>query len=224
MAAHPPSSRAALLATLDRLIADAKSRRTELTAAIAAGQQREQQLRGAVDEARRAYRATNDGIAESTRAIEIAMLSGADRRAIRVMNRQHRQAEDDSEAEYQQRRQRWGYRPGDGPVRGCPVGDNHALRALLMQDVVVGSYRHDPNVETVKVKVLRPGAKKAFAFVRVPARDPITLTYVFEYILADEELSSRVLARLQLSGNSYRLHRPADVAEPAATATAVHGS
>ena len=221
MAAHPSSTRAATLATLDRLIAETKARRSELSAEIASGKQREQQLHDAVDDARRAYRATNDGIAESARAIEIALLSGADRRTVRAMQRQHRQAEDDSDIEYQQRRQRWDHRAGDGPVRGCPVGDNHALRALLMQDVVVGSYRHDPTVDTVKVKVLRPGVKKAYAFVQVPARDPITLTYVFEHILADDDLATRVLTRLRLPASNYQRLQAAgtDSAATASTAT-----
>ena len=156
------------------------------------------------------FRSTGLGLAISMRAIETAKLSGANPREVRRLVAKHVTAEDHSADEYRRRRDAWGPRSGDGPWRACPVGADPVIAANLIREGVHGSYRHDPAVTAIRVRLYRliPGQRLRTTAV-VPASDPLTLTDVISHIASDPTTFSRIQQRLHLSETLLLPHPPA---------------
>lgn len=191
------SVQALLAVALKRL----SERRSQVADQLVVAQQRQMKLVERRDRALRRYRSTPAGIAESLRALETATLRGASPHEIRTLQQLHVAAENESRTEYVQRSDRWGHTPGDGPVRGCPVGSG-PLAATVLSDMLFGSYRYDPSAPKVSVRlfVVR-GHQRHTISVKVPAAEPIALTYVLASI--DPKQLQRVCARLHLNESEY---------------------
>lgn len=152
------------------------------------------------------YRATPQGIAESLRELETAELAGADRATLRTLQRNHIAAEQLSADEYGRRRDRWGHKLGDGPVRGCPAGPLGGMRTQVMRDRVFGSYRHDPAVTAVRVSLFRLTADRRLrTAVTYPLHGEslesgasLDLSTVLAWSFSSGAVSDRILERLQL--------------------------
>ncbi|WP_156150373.1 hypothetical protein [Gordonia sihwensis] len=150
------------------------------------------------------YQSTPRGIAESIRAIEMATIVGAPRAELRTLQRQHLAAEAVSEEEYNTRSTRWGHATGDGPARGCPVGDDPHLQPLILRDQVLGSYRLDPHAPTVRVRLFRnTGAGRLRTEVTVPATVPMTLSAILSFAFDDRRTRARLLDRLHLDAQQW---------------------
>ncbi|WP_042377296.1 hypothetical protein [Gordonia alkanivorans] len=189
------------------LLADAHARlshkREQVTSELAAAQRREQDLAARADKAAARYRATPVGIAESIRAIEAAMLNGARGAHLRHLQRLHVAAENESHEEYLQRSSRWGHTPGDGPVRGCPVGSG-PLVVHILHDKLLGSYRHDPAAEVVAVRLFILGRIRPAVTVDVPAVETLTLSHVLTTAVDTPAMLTRICQRLGLNEDRYR--------------------
>ncbi len=150
------------------------------------------------------YQSTPRGIAESIRAIEMAPAAGASRAQLRKMHRQHLTAEAVSKEEYDTRSARWGHAVGDGPARGCPVGDDPTLQPLILRDQVLGSYRLDPHAPTVRVRLFRNTTEgRLRTEVTVPATVPMTLSAILGFAFADRRTRTRLLDRLHLDAQQW---------------------
>lgn len=123
---------------------------TELQQRLADAQAKLAREQQNLDRCLAAYRATGDGIAESMRAIELAPPGEHRRRLIRL----HARAEQDSYAEYEQRRQRWG-EDVPGPLRAPPLGGNSALNRILIAKRILGSFDYSPATGRKRVRLLR---------------------------------------------------------------------
>lgn len=86
------------------------------------------------------HRATNDGIAESMREIELA----TSRTHRRQLTRLHVVAEETALAEYETRRARWGDSVS-GALRALPCGSDRTLTAIFVAHKIMGSYRYHPD-------------------------------------------------------------------------------
>jgi hypothetical protein len=200
--------RAAILADLSEAHRRLEAKRKSVTADLTAARHREETLQTRYEEALQRYRATPAGIAESLRSIEAATLNGMDARQLLHLHQRHVAAEDDSYAEYVKRRDRWGHKSGDGPVRGCPAGSG-PLAAAAMRDRLLGSYRHDPTCTAVIVRLyVLTGGRRLNATVTVPTADPLTLTHVLGHITSEPKVFERVCRRLHLIPDRYRMAVP----------------
>lgn len=198
-------------------------RREELTARRDAELARAEQLQADADRRLQEYRATPQGIAESLRALETAALSGTPRPRLRGLQRAHLAAEQASAEEYAARRDRWGHKPGDGPVRGCPAGPDGALRTQIMRERIFGSYRHDPDTQAVRIGLFRlteTGRLRTAVTMPLDGRlgdrsDSIDLCTVLTWALSNGAVSDRILHRLDLDSTRWLPLATAHIAAPA---------
>lgn len=181
-------------------------RRTELEHTRIEEQTKFEQLKAVAARRAQEYRSTPQGIAESLRELETAQLSGRDRATLRQLQRNHVAAETVSIDEYQTRRNRWGHKPGDGPVRGCPVGTNTDIALQIIRHKLFGSYRHDPDAHAVRIGLFRITAQSRLrTSVTFPLGGPlrdntesIDLCTILTWSFSQGALSDRVLTRLKL--------------------------
>ena len=122
------------------------------------------------------HRATNDGIAESMRAIELAATTTQRRKLTRL----HVAAEHTALAEYDTRRTRWGDNV-TGALRALPCGADPTLTTLFIAHKIMGSYRFypdrpdTPRTVTLLRHIRTDGAiSRSRRRFRVPADQPLT--------------------------------------------------
>lgn len=192
---------------LEQLHTDVTARRKTVAAQRDSAQKRHAAAVRRLTRAQDRYRATLRGIAESLRSIEAALLSGESPATIRNLQARHVMAEEDSKSEYEQRANRWGHSPGDGPVRACPAG-NGPLATRAIDDRVLASYRHDPTVNITEVHLFRLDDRRKVV-IRVPTAESSTISAVLTHALRDPQIRTKVTARLELDLDTYiRLSSP----------------
>lgn len=219
------SSREETLTALSRYSQHLQAYRDQVAAELDAATAKRDRLQEIADTRAQEYRSTLQGIAESVRELETAALTGHPAAHIRRLRRQHVNAEQDSATEYRKRRDRWGIKPGDGPVRGCPSGPPSALQVQILRDQLLGSYRHDPTAEAVRINLFRiAGEQRLRTAVTLPlgqalSDQPIDLSTVVRWTMTDRKTWERICLRLSLDADIWEA---ADASRLAA-ATASNG-
>lgn len=205
-----------------RLLRDRDALDARFQKEVAKGRQLQQEA----DRRAQEYRSTPQGIAESMREIETAQLAGQPRDVLRRLQRRHFAAEQVSVEEYTARCNRWGHKPGDGPVRGCPAGSHPPMRMQIMRERVFGSYRHDPSAAAVRIDLFRITERERLRTqVTVPIEegmrahaDSIDLCTIITWALSNGATSDRILTRLNLDPTVWLPLASAHLAAPAVRA------